>query len=533
MTSIPHFETVLTGGPQALVPLPVEQRRYFAALAENNPPTTAHIVYTSLNFPARLKAQLRENLKHKGVTVVGQQEISPEEMETIYNAADYTPVSTDIDTDRHRENVMALLNAAVTASASDVHIVRRRRSARVSFRINGQIITRSEWSDADADNTCRFIYEILAHDQAVTWNPREPQDAVVDTALNTGTRVRVRVGTIPASPDGYDMVLRILPAIGESMPLAHLGYPPDQLAIVRKLVRRPSGLVLMAGGVGSGKSTSLVGMLHEELAVHDQMLRIITVEDPPERIIPNATQVPVIRAHTTPAGDEFLSAIRGALRCDPDTLMVGEIRDRPAAQLVIKFAQSGHRVYTTVHAASALGVVGRLTSIGIDPILLCTPDVLKGMIYQTLVPVLCESCKVSATNLKDFKNTSPRLYECIKRTHSALTQRNLSFDKAALRGTGCNSCGQAGIIDRTLISEIVVPDADMLRCLAAGDHVAAWQHWTGNGGQPVIEHGINLIADGTASPDDVEWRIGHLDSPHLSTTRKVKVNGHAAITSHA
>ena len=100
--------------------------------------------------------------------------------------------------------------------------------------------------------------------------------------------------------------------------------------------------------------------------MHQSRLRIITVEDPPERVIPGATQVPVVRKRGTAAGDEFSFAIRGALRCDPDTLMVGEIRDLQSAVLAIKFAQSGHRVYTTVHASTALGIVGRLVGVGVD-----------------------------------------------------------------------------------------------------------------------------------------------------------------------
>ena len=435
MTGLPQYELVLTGGPEALVPLPQDQQRFLAALSDDNPPQNAHIIFTPLDFPARHKAQLRENLKRLGITIIGQHQVTPEELERVYSTARHDRQSTapsDIDYEKYRDNVLALLAAAVTSSASDIHIVRRRRSARVSFRINGQVTHRVEWSDDEADATCRFIYEILAQDQAVTWNPREPQDAVIDTSLNTGERVRVRVGTIPASPDGYDMVLRVLPAIGESLPLQELGYTPSQLSEMRRLARRPSGLVLMAGGVGSGKSTSLIGMLLEELEVHDQKLRIITVEDPPERVIPKATQVPVVRKQGNNPGDEFNSAIRGALRCDPDTLMVGEIRDRQAAELVIKFAQSGHRVYTTVHAATALGVVARLTAMGIDPALLCAPDVLKAMIFQTLVPVLCDQCKVSISDPTALAALSPPRRECIGRLQSLLAVRDLS----ASRGCG-------------------------------------------------------------------------------------------------
>lgn len=515
MTAVPPYELVLTGGSEALVPLPPDQLRYFAAVSDTNPPKTAIILFTPLEQPARYKAQLRENLKREGIPIIAHHQVTPEELERVYSTARHERrgnASVDIDYEKYRDDVLALLHTAVLKNASDIHIVRRRRSARVSFRINGQLQHRSEWSDEEADSTCRFIYEILAQDQAVTWNPREPQDAVIDTSLSSGERVRVRVGTIPASPDGYDMVLRVLPGAGESLPLQDLGYTPDQLSEIRKLARRPSGLVLMAGGVGSGKSTSLIGMLLEELEVHDQKLRIITVEDPPERVIPNATQVPVVRKQGSNPGDEFNSAIRGALRCDPDTLMVGEIRDRQAAELVIKFAQSGHRVYTTVHAASALGVVARLVAIGIDPASLCAPDVLKGMIFQTLVPVLCKNCKGSISDPNALATLSPPRRECIDRLQTVLAERDLSASEVAVRGPGCEACSQSAITGRTLIPEIVIPDDEMLRYLAQGDQAAAHDHWLSNGGQPIIEHGLDIIVNGRSAPYDVESRIGELDA---------------------
>ena len=535
MNTLPPYESVLTGGAQALVPLLPEHMRYFAALGIDDPPTSAILAYTTLQYPVRLKSQLRENLKREGITIVDHHEVSPEELEQIYRAAEHKGPTrpTDQDYERNRETVMAILAAAVQSGASDIHIVRRRRTASVTFRINGQINPRSEWSDTEADNTCRFIYEIMAQDQSVTWNPREPQDAVIDTSLNTGTRVRVRVGTIPASPDGYDMVLRVLPTIGDSLPLQQLGYTQPQLVEIRKLVRRPSGLVVMAGGVGSGKSTSLIGMLHAELEVHEQALRIITVEDPPERVIPHATQVPVVRNASRHApGDEFLTAIIGALRCDPDTLMVGEIRDRPAAELTIKFAQSGHRVYTTVHAASALGVVARLVSMGIDATLLCTPDVLKGLIFQTLVPVLCEHCKVSIFDAAALATASQPQRECVERLSSILAVRGRSDSNVAIRGPGCDKCGRSAIAGRTLIPEIVVPDDEILRFLAQGDTVAAQRHWLQGGGQPAADHGLELIVAGVSSPLDVEWRIGQLD---LAASQAGHINGsdHPSLAGHA
>ena len=538
MSGIPPYKTLLTAGPAARIGLPADQQRFFAAVSDtapdDDPPKSAIILYTSLDYPARLRAELRESLRRERITVVGSHEVTPEELERVYSTAQHDEVTpdTDLDRERYRDITIRLLSAAVRRGASDIHIVRRQRSARVSFRIHGQIIPHTEWSDDEADNTCRYIYEILAREQAVTWNPRSTQDAVIDTSLDPAGRVRVRVGTIPASPDGYDMVLRVLPTIAASLPLQQLGYTRSQLADIRALARRPSGLVIMAGAVGCGKSTSLIGMLHEELEVHRHRLRIITVEDPPERVIPHATQVPVIRRDDGQSTDhEFLFAIRGALRCDPDTLMVGEIRDKPAAELVIKFAQSGHRVYTTLHASSALGVVARLAAIGIEPALLCTSDVLKGMIFQTLVPVLCDKCKISVSSFPD--GDSARRSGCVRRARSQLGAREMDASSVAVRGPGCKSCSQTGIAGRTLTAEIVVPDEVMMRHLECGDLVAAHDHWVRTGGKPVIEHGIKLMAAGRSAPADIEWRLGRLDVGTGHVARKVNGAGRQVIAGHA
>lgn len=512
---LPHFQLVLTGGPESLIQLKESEQAFLVAVSEDDPPTTAYIFFTALNFPARLKAQLRENLKKRNIQVVDQIEVEPAELERIYAKSTNRIRSTaaDIDYERALDSIRVLLARAVKENASDIHIVRRRKTASLSFRIDGRITPFAEWSEQMADQTCRFIYEVMGYDQEVTWNRSEPQDAVVDTVLPSGRRVRVRVGTIPASPDGYDMVLRILPGSGDTLRLAQLGYEPEQVKAIQSLVRRPSGLVVMAGGVGSGKSTSIVGMLHEELALHHGKLRIITVEDPPERVIPGATQVPVVRKRGKAVGDEFAFAIRGALRCDPDTLMVGEIRDLQSAILAIKFAQSGHRVYTTVHASTAIGIISRMTGLGVDPSLLCTPDVLKGMIFQTLTPALCNHCKLPSSDwLNQHASSYSKRKLSVERIEAVLRSRGLDSHQVAYQSeNGCTRCNGSGASGRTLLAEFALPDDDMLALLSEGKYLEAKRYWIEHrNGSPATEHGVRLISGGIASPIDVEWRIGML-----------------------
>lgn len=517
MDGLPAYKLVLTGGPESWLPIDQSERLFYAAVSEDEPPTAAYILFTTLQYPARLKAQLRENLKRRNVQIIGQFEVTPKVLEGVYADAEKlaNPGTTDLDYERGQDIVRILLAKAIAEHASDIHIVRRRITASVSFRINGQITHYAEWPEQLADKTCRFIYEAMGYDQAVTWNRYEPQDAVADTILANGRRVRLRVGTIPASPEGYDMVLRILPGSGDTMRLDNLGYEPEQIQAIRTIVQRPSGLLVMAGGVGSGKSTSIVGMLNEELSMHQSRLRIITVEDPPERVIPNATQVPVVRRKGPSSGDEFSFAIRGALRCDPDTLMVGEIRDLESALLTIKFAQSGHRVYTTIHSSNALGIVGRLTGLGINANFLCAPDVLKGLIYQSLVPKLCSECKVDADRwMSEAREGDIRREQSVQRTKAALRACGIEFNRIFYRAESqCERCGGSGVIERTVMAEIVVLDDEMIFRLGQGDYSNARLHWLNNlNGRPVHEHGLRLIAKGVVSPTDVEWQIGSLSS---------------------
>ena len=512
---VPPFQLVLTGGPGSLIQLTDTEMAFLVAVSEDDPPTTAFILFTALDYPARLKAQLRENLKRNNIQIVDQIQVEPAELEKIYAESDRRTGSTsaDLDYERGLDSIRAILARAVAEHASDIHIVRRRRTASLSFRVDGRIVPFAEWSDQMADQACRFIYEVMGYDQEVTWNRSEPQDAVVDTVLPNGQRIRVRVGTIPASPDGYDMVLRIMPGFGDTLHIDQLGYQMDQMQAIESLVQRPSGLVVMAGGVGSGKSTSIVGMLHKELELHSGNLRIITVEDPPERLIPGATQVPVVRKRNKNSGDDFAFAIRGALRCDPDTLMVGEIRDLQSATLTIKFAQSGHRVYTTVHASTAIGIVNRLTGLGVQPSLLCTPDVLKGLIFQTLTPTLCPHCKLSADDwLKQDSLTYFKRKNSADRISAVIRSRDLDTKSVSYRSySGCSQCGGSGISGRTVMAEFAVPDDEMLAMLHEGNYFEAKRHWIeALNGNPIEEHGIWLISKGFVSPIDVEWRIGIL-----------------------
>ena len=152
------------------------------------------------------------------------------------------------------------------------------------------------------------------------------------------------------------------------------------------------------------------------------------------------------------------------------------------------------------------------------------PDVLKGLVYQTLVPQLCPHCKIPTNEwLREDPSDYPRRKEITDRAAIALESRGHHSSTTAYRSSsGCRECGFSGVSGRTLMAEITCPDDDMLMYLSRGDYIAAKRHWVEYlAGQPVEEHGVRLMASGTVSPSDVEWRIGHL----VPKTAHTKVNG--------
>lgn len=395
-----------------------------------------------------------------------------------------------------------LLAAANADGVSDIHIEVRRETAKVRFRINGNLVDYTEWSVRYAREMGQVIYSVIAEEKDVTFNPDRPQDAVIDQNIGD-VRVRVRLATMPAYPDGFDMVMRLLPmgVGGEAVPLEKLGYTDSQVSAANLAVSKPVGVTVIAGTTGSGKSTSLKNMLLKKIASYAGMIKVITVEDPPEYFISGATQVPVVRSKNAKDGvNPFAAAIRAAMRSDPDVLMIGEVRDHDSAELLVHAVQSGHQVFTTVHASSAIGIVARLAGIGVKRDVLGGTDFLSGLIYQTLLPVLCDKCKVGIDDSgadDDLKSRLSRVSENF-------------IDSIRFRGKGCGACSETGITGRTVAAEIIIPDNEIMKLIREGDDASALQHWKRNGGKTALHTGIQKMNAGIVDPRDVEHRLGYL-----------------------
>ncbi|MES2994632.1 MAG: GspE/PulE family protein [Patescibacteria group bacterium] len=271
--------------------------------------------------------------------------------------------------------VATILRYAVEGGASDIHIEPTDEKTRVRFRMDGELHTSLELPTKVHPAVVARI-KILS--QMRLDEKRKPQDGRFSATVE-GRRIDFRVSTFP-TPDGEKVVMRILDRAKSIASLDDLGLSPSDLARVKDIIRKPYGIILVAGPTGSGKSTTLFAMLS---ALDREASNVVSVEDPVEYEIPGVAQSQV----RPEIGYTFASGLRSILRQDPDVIMVGEIRDKETAQLAIQAALTGHLVFSTIHTNTAAGVIPRLIDMGVDPYLIA--PTLIAAVGQRLVRKLC------------------------------------------------------------------------------------------------------------------------------------------------
>jgi general secretion pathway protein E len=276
------------------------------------------------------------------------------------------------------ELVNNLLAQAVDSGASDIHVEPEETRFTVRMRVDGVLHTRMVQPFERYPAVGSRIKLIAGLDIA---EKRLPQDGRITLRLS-GKDMDIRVSTAPGV-FGESIVMRLLPKNREELSLGGLGFEPDHLQMLKQWLGFPNGIVLVTGPTGSGKSTTLYAALGE---MRDGSNKIITVEDPVEYQVPGVTQ---IQAHAE-IGYTFARALRAILRQDPDTIMIGEIRDLDTAQIAIQSALTGHLVLSTLHTNDAASAFTRLVDMGLEPFLVAAS--VRGVQAQRLVRKLCEHC---------------------------------------------------------------------------------------------------------------------------------------------
>jgi type II secretory ATPase GspE/PulE/Tfp pilus assembly ATPase PilB-like protein len=247
-------------------------------------------------------------------------------------------------------------------------------------------------------------------------------------------RIDLRVSIVPIT-GGESIVLRILGKKAAASSLPELGFNDAQLLLLRSLLRLPHGLMLVTGPTGSGKTTTLNAMLG---SIVSDAVKIITIEDPVEFIVPGVNQIQTNEA----TGLSFGTLLRRVLRQDPNVILIGEIRDGPTAEIALRSALTGHLVLSTLHTNDAASVIPRLINMGLEPYLVAS--VLKGAAAQRLVRKLCPHCR---------EQRAPDAEE------RRIFQRAGIAAEHLWRSAGCPECGGTGFAGRTVIAELFKSDA--------------------------------------------------------------------------
>lgn len=370
----------------------------------------------------------------------------------------------------------ALLARAVSARASDVHLRPTERSINIAFRIDGVLysIASLDVSFARLISTAKLLSGMDIADS------RRPQDGSFERRI-FDEPYDVRCSTI-LTPDGENVVLRLLPRNTEVQHLEQIGFLPQHVAQIREVFRRPSGVFLMTGPTGSGKTTTL----HAGLRALDLLHRnVVTIEDPIEYRLSLIRQTEV----NDKAGYGFSNAVRHFLRHDPDIIVIGEIRDRETADAAIVAAETGHLVLSTMHTNSALGVVGRFETLGVPRHLVA--ESLVGAMAQRLVRVLCRQCR-------ERDELSPQ--EC---NTLALPEATLAW-----RPRGCPACGGTGFFGRTPVYETIFPDAALADAMHANAPVNELRKLAREGGSILLQDvAAAKVAGGITSFEEVRFFV--------------------------
>ncbi|MEK7609539.1 MAG: GspE/PulE family protein [Patescibacteria group bacterium] len=344
-----------------------------------------------------------------------------------------------------------ILAYAVKMRASDVHCDPRKDDTLVRLRIDGQV--------EHVGIISKKIHEEMISRLKILSGARTdihaiPQDGRWRADIDDQT-FHIRISFMPTY-NGENAVMRLLPTVvSEEITFAKLGFNPDHVRSIATTLKRTSGLVLVTGPTGSGKTTTL----HTCLTLKSrESLSIITLEDPIEYEIPSVRQVHIHHNH----GVTFASGLRSALRQDPDVIMVGEIRDTETARVAIHTALTGHLVLSTLHTNSALEAIPRLVDMGIDHYLLAST--LKLVVAQRLVRAICQTCFLS----------------------------------------GCSGCRNSGYLGRSVIAEVCEIDSGMKKLITDKESVSACLAYAKvQCFRPMVEDGYEKVEWGITTKEEV------------------------------
>ncbi|HOK91433.1 MAG TPA: type II secretion system ATPase GspE [Spirochaetota bacterium] len=373
--------------------------------------------------------------------------------------------------------VNTIIRQAVNDRASDIHFEVYEKEIIVRFRIDGILYKMFTPPKKFQDSIISRI-KIMANLNIA--ENRLPQDGRIQVKVS-GKEIDIRVSVFPTQ-FGERIVLRLLNKSDMSFDLDTIGFSENVLAIFKDLINIPHGIILVTGPTGSGKSTTLYGVLSR---LNTDDVNILTVEDPIEYQIKGIGQMQI----KPKIGLTFAAGLRSILRQDPDIIMIGEIRDKETAEIAVQAALTGHRVFSTLHTNDAPSGVTRLVDMGIEPYLISSS--VNAFLAQRLVRKICPNCREAY---------NPSREEITKANISISQSNKIKFYK----GKGCDRCLNTGYAGRMGIFELM-PVSDKIRKLimSGADASEIKKQAIAEGMKTLIDDGIEKVLKGLTTLEEV------------------------------
>ncbi|MBR4316922.1 MAG: Flp pilus assembly complex ATPase component TadA [Alphaproteobacteria bacterium] len=503
----------LESGPSGKFPVGSDTQSLLALFSDGT-----FLVSNTHKFDGRVLS-FQSLVRKKGGVIHRPVYVAMSLLNTIYSTAIKTSTSTVSKEDAMSNNQMQkdfvdIVYRASEQKVSDIHVVVADHTT-VMFRIAGSMQTileydknwgeafvRSVFASADISDSNYAQNEFQAGQKLGSTPLRGEKDLYLPENV-----LSIRLQFNPIAFGTRYLVMRLLYANSSSSSadnLKELGFSDYEDEKLYRMRSFPTGLCIIAGPTGSGKSTTLQRVMIKMLKEKNYELNLITVEDPPEYPIPGARQMPVTNATTEEEKENaFNLALAASLRSDPDAIMVGEIRTLSSAELTFKAALSGHNVWSTLHANSAPAIVNRLLDMGIDSFKLKDPELIRGLLSQRLFKKLCPKCRQA---IKDHPE-----HPSYARLEKALGKYGI--EQSYIKGPGCPFCSGKGIVGRIVAAEVIIPDAKFLEKLVDGSKGEAVHYWTNElSGRTLKEDAIEKMLRGIIAVDEVERWCGMLDT---------------------
>jgi MSHA biogenesis protein MshE len=379
----------------------------------------------------------------------------------------------------------SLFEDAVQVAASDIHIEPDEGLLRIRQRVDGELQEQIIDNRRIAGPLVTRLKLISGLDIA---EKRLPQDGRFSIRVKNKT-LDVRLSTMPTQ-HGEAVVMRLLDQTAGLLELSELGMEKGLLNTFSRIIHKPSGMVLVTGPTGSGKTTTLYSAINR---INTESNKIITVEDPVEYRLPRISQVQV----NARIGLDFARVLRTALRQDPDVILIGEIRDKETAEIAMRAAITGHFVMSTLHTSDAVSTIARLLDMGVEGYMIAAA--LDAVVAQRLVRRVCDSCSEAYTppaNEREFL--------------AGVLKREMPADVQVLHGKGCTYCSNTGYRGRIGVYELLEVSDAMAAAIRRGDNQAL-ETSIDNDYRTLVQMAADYALKGITSVREVMRLAGALD----------------------